>query len=165
MKSTNRPSQLLKQKSSVQTQPQSNPNSADKPTEQYSEHQPISAPDELPQQHHEVAIAQATTNPEQQSKPPRPSKPRTQKPELRDQFQHIKFLDCNKPVGRVIFECWHCQQGIISEFRGEPMMGEFKGRTSIILVNVECPNCGKTAIKLSTGEILSATAIPSPWKE
>ncbi|MBD2682948.1 hypothetical protein H6H03_36440 [Nostoc paludosum FACHB-159] len=109
-------------------------------------------------------MADATTNPEQQSKPPRPSKPRTQKLELRERFQHVKFLDCNKPVGRVIFECWHCQQGIISEFRGEPIMGEFKGRPSISLVNVECPNCGKTAIKLSTGEILSTTAIPSPWK-
>ncbi|WP_414574163.1 hypothetical protein [Nostoc sp. CCY 9925] len=165
MKSTNRPSQLPKQKSSAPTHPQSNPNSAENPTEQYSKYQPVSASDDLPQQHNEVAIAQATTNPEQQPKSPRLSKPRTQKPELRDQFQHIKFLDCNKPVGRVIFECWHCQQGIISEFRGEPIMGEFKGRPSIIMVNVECPNCGKTAIKLGTGEVLSTTAIPSPWNQ
>ncbi|MFN6442088.1 MAG: hypothetical protein RMY35_035180 [Nostoc sp. DedSLP01] len=164
MKSTKRSSQLPKQ-DPAQTQPQSNPISADNPTEQYSEHQPISASEEREQQQNEVAIAQATTNPEQQSKPLRPSKPRTQKLELRDQFQHIKFLDCNQPIGRVIFECWHCQQGIISEFRGEPIMGEFKGRPSVTLVNVECPNCGKTAIKLSTGEVLSTTTIPSPWKE
>ncbi len=163
MKSTKRPSQLSKQQP-AQTQPQSYPNSADNPTEQYSEHQPVSASDELPQQQNEVAIAQVTNNPEQQSKPARALKPRTQKPELRERFQHVKFLDCDQPVGRVIFECWYCQQGIISEFRGEPIMGEFKGRPSIILANVECPSCGKTAIKLSTGEILSTTAIPSPWK-
>ncbi|WP_199342104.1 hypothetical protein [Nostoc punctiforme] len=165
MKSTKRPSKPPKQQAPAPTQPQSNPNSADNPTEQYLEHQPVSNLDELPQQHNEVAIADATTNPEQQSKPARALKPRTQKPELIEQFQHIKFLDCNKPVGRVIFECWHCQQGIISESRGEPIMGEFKGRPSITLVNVECPNCGKTAIKLSTAEVLSTTAIPSPWKK
>ncbi|WP_242062423.1 MULTISPECIES: hypothetical protein [Nostoc] len=164
MKSTKRPSKLPKQQP-TQTQPQSNPNSTDNSTElQSSQHQPISDIGELPQQQNEVAMAD-TINPEQQPKPARASKPRTQKPELRDQFQHIKFLDCNKPVGRVIFECWHCQQGIISEFRGEPIMGEFKGRPSITLVNVECPNCGKTAIKLSTAEVLSITAIPSPWKK
>ncbi|WP_313954977.1 hypothetical protein [Nostoc sp. FACHB-145] len=44
-------------------------------------------------------------------------------------------------------------------------MGEYKGRSSITPVNFECPNCGKTAIKLTTGEVLSTTAIPSPWKE
>jgi len=164
MKSTKRPSKLPKQQP-TQTQPQSNPNSTDNSAElQSSQHQPISDIGELPQQQNEVAIAD-TINPEQKSKAARASKPQTQKLELRERFQHIKFLDCNKAVGRVIFECWHCQQGIISEFRGEPTMGEFKGRPSITLVNVECPNCGKTAIKLSTGEVLSTTAIPSPWKK
>jgi mannitol-specific phosphotransferase system IIBC component len=79
MKSTKRPSKRLKQQPSAQTQPQSHPTSADNPTEQYSEHQPVSNSDERPQQHNEVAIAQAITNPEQQSKPRRPSKTRTQK--------------------------------------------------------------------------------------
>ncbi|ODG99901.1 hypothetical protein A4S05_35815 [Nostoc sp. KVJ20] len=42
--------------------------------------------------------------------------------------QHMQFLDCNSEVGRVIFECYHCKQGIISEYTGDPVMGEYKGR-------------------------------------
>jgi hypothetical protein len=80
-------------------------------------------------------------------------------------FGHVKFLDCDKPVSRIIFESWHCHQGIISEFRGEPATGEYKGRPSIIQIQVQCPNCGKTAIRLSAGEVLSTTAIPSPWEQ
>ncbi|MEA5506952.1 hypothetical protein VB735_28440 [Halotia wernerae UHCC 0503] len=79
--------------------------------------------------------------------------------------QHVQFLDCDKAVGRVVFECWHCHSGIISEFTGEPTMGEYKGRPSVIQVNIQCPNCEKTAIRLTTGEVLSTTAIPSPWKQ
>lgn len=47
-----------------------------------------------------------------------------------ERCQHIQFMDCDKPVGRVILECWHCQQGIISEYTGEPVMGEYFGRPS-----------------------------------
>jgi hypothetical protein len=78
--------------------------------------------------------------------------------------QHIQFLDCDKPVGRIILECYHCQQGIISEFTGEPAMGEYKGYPSLIQVKIQCPNCEQTAIRLTTGEVLSTTAIPSPWQ-
>ncbi|WGV29026.1 hypothetical protein [Halotia branconii] len=67
-------------------------------------------------------------------------------------------------MGRIIFECYYCQQGIISEFTGEPAMGEYKGRPSAIKVNIQCPNCEQTAIRLTTGEVLSTTAIPSPWQ-
>ncbi|RCJ38673.1 hypothetical protein A6770_39565 [Nostoc minutum NIES-26] len=103
---------------------------------------------------------------EQQSKPQSVSKPRTQKPELpAERFQHIKFLDCDKPVSRIIFECWHCFQGILCEYTGEPIRGEYKGRPSIIQIQVQCPNCEQTAIRLNTGEVLSTTAIPSPWKQ
>jgi len=79
--------------------------------------------------------------------------------------QHIQFLDCDKQVGRVVFECWHCQQGIISEFTGEPVMGEYKGHPSLIQVKVQCPNCEQTAIRLTTGQVVSTTAIPSPWQQ
>ncbi|MCC5659827.1 hypothetical protein LC608_23195 [Nostoc sp. XA010] len=82
-----------------------------------------------------------------------------------ERCQHIQFLDCDKQVGRVVFECWHCQQGIISEFTGEPVMGEYKGHPSLIQVKVQCPNCEQTAIRLTTGQVLSTTAIPSPWQE
>ncbi|MBW4689223.1 MAG: hypothetical protein KME40_30045 [Komarekiella atlantica HA4396-MV6] len=78
--------------------------------------------------------------------------------------QHMQFMDCDKPVGRVVFECWHCQQGIISEFTGEPVIGEYKGRPSVVLAKVQCPSCGETAIRLSALEVLSTTAIASPWK-
>ncbi|MDZ7970430.1 MAG: hypothetical protein RM368_36795 [Nostoc sp. DedSLP03] len=82
-----------------------------------------------------------------------------------ERCQHIQFLDCNSSVGRVIFECYHCQQGIISEYTGEPVMGEYKGHPSLIQVKVQCPNCEQTAIRLTTGQVLSTTAIPSPWQQ
>ncbi|WP_292707808.1 MULTISPECIES: hypothetical protein [unclassified Nostoc] len=82
-----------------------------------------------------------------------------------ERCQHIQFLDCDKQVGRVVFECWHCQQGIISEFTGEPVMGEYKGHPSLIQVKVQCPNCEQTAIRLTTGQVVSTTAIPSPWQQ
>ena len=79
--------------------------------------------------------------------------------------QHIQFLDCDKPVSRIIFECWHCQQGILSEYTGEPVMGEYKGHPSLIQLKIQCPNCEQTAIRLTTGEVLSTIAIPSPWQQ
>ncbi|NDJ26198.1 hypothetical protein GS682_32470 [Nostoc sp. B(2019)] len=81
-----------------------------------------------------------------------------------ERCQHMQFLDCDKPVGRVVFECWHCKQGIISEFTGEPVIGEYKGRPSVVLAKVQCPSCGETAIKLNAEKVLSTTAISSPWK-
>ncbi|WP_375466844.1 hypothetical protein [uncultured Nostoc sp.] len=82
-----------------------------------------------------------------------------------ERCQHIQFMDCDKQVGRVILECWHCHQGIISEYTGEPVMGEYKGHPSLIQVKVQCPNCEQTAIRLTTGQVLSITAIPSPWQQ
>ncbi|MHC5763042.1 hypothetical protein [Nostoc sp.] len=79
--------------------------------------------------------------------------------------QHMQFLDCNSEVGRVIFECYHCKQGIISEYTGDPVMGEYKGRPSVIFAKVKCPRCEQTAIRLEAREVLSTTAIPSPWQE
>lgn len=78
--------------------------------------------------------------------------------------QHIQFLDCNSEVGRIIFECYHCQQGIISEYSGGTVMGEYKGKPSVILAKVKCPNCEQTAIRLQAREVISTTAIPSPWR-
>jgi hypothetical protein len=82
-----------------------------------------------------------------------------------ERCQHIQFLDCDKQVGRVIFECWHCQQGIICEYTGSAVMGEYFGRPSLIQLKIQCPNCEQTAIRLTTGEVLSTTAIPSPWQQ
>lgn len=65
-----------------------------------------------------------------------------------ERYQHIQFMDCDKQVGRVILECWHCHQGIISEYTGEPVMGEYKGRASLTQVKIQCPNCKQTAIRL-----------------
>ncbi|OYE01272.1 hypothetical protein [Nostoc sp. 'Peltigera membranacea cyanobiont' 232] len=79
--------------------------------------------------------------------------------------QHMQFLDCNSEVGRVIFECYHCKQGIISEYTGDPVMGEYKGRPSVIFTKVKCPKCEQTAIRLQAREVLSITAIPSPWQQ
>jgi Zn finger protein HypA/HybF involved in hydrogenase expression len=68
--------------------------------------------------------------------------------------QHIKILDCNEPVSRVIFECWHCQQGILSEV----------DITSSQYLEITCPSCGKTGLRLMADTVLSTTAIPSPWQ-
>ncbi|WP_226889801.1 hypothetical protein [Nostoc sp. MG11] len=77
----------------------------------------------------------------------------------------MQFLDCDKPVGRVIFECWHCKQGIVSEFSGEPAMGKYKERPLVVLAKVQCPSCSETAIRLNSPEVLSTTVIASPWGE
>ncbi|MDZ7968449.1 MAG: hypothetical protein RM368_26450 [Nostoc sp. DedSLP03] len=100
------------------------------------------------------------------TKPYIPFQDRLEEPELPPEpCQHMQFLDCNLEVGRVIFECYHCQQGIISEYTGDPLMGEYKGRPSVIFTKVKCPNCEQTAIRLQAREVLSITAIPSPWAE
>lgn len=100
------------------------------------------------------------------TKPYIPFQDRPEEPELPPEpCQHTQFLDCNSEVGRVIFECYHCQQGIISEYTGEPVMGEYKGRPSVIFTKVKCPNCEQTAIRLQVREVLSTTAIPSPWQQ
>jgi hypothetical protein len=63
------------------------------------------------------------------TKPYIPFQDRPEEPELPPEpCQHMQFLDCNLEVGRVIFECYHCKQGIISEYTGDPVMGEYKGR-------------------------------------
>ncbi|WP_373527626.1 hypothetical protein [Nostoc sp.] len=123
-------------------------------------------------QHLEKRKAERTSPDKRKSKSPQQSKQQgkltksEEEEELApERCQHIQFLDCNSSVGRVIFECYHCQQGIISEYTGEPVMGEYKDRPSLIQVKVECPNCEQTAIRLTTGEVLSTTAIPSPWQQ
>ena len=86
------------------------------------------------------------------------------KPELSaERFQHVRFLDCDKAVIRIIFECWYCQQEILCEFTGEPVVGEYNGWSSIIQVKVQYPNSEQTAIRVSTEEVLSTIVIPSPW--
>ncbi|WP_225912263.1 hypothetical protein [Nostoc flagelliforme] len=49
----------------------------------------------------------------------RTSKPRVENSEYSERFQHVRFIDCDKAVRRIIFECWHCQQGILCEFTGD----------------------------------------------
>ena len=136
-----------------------------------TEHQPDPAP---------ISNETISARPVEPQQPTRPNNQELeQKPKIRlqqsnerhsnykesppDHFQHIKFLDCDKPVNRILFECWHCKQGIISEYSGEPAIGEFKGRPSVILVKVKCPACEQTAIRLSAKKVISTTAIPSPW--
>ncbi|AUB43060.1 hypothetical protein COO91_09216 (plasmid) [Nostoc flagelliforme CCNUN1] len=123
-------------------------------------------------QHLEKSKAERTSGDKRKSKSPQQSKQQGQLTKGDDEqelpperCQHIQFLDCNSSVGRIIFECYHCQQGIISEYIGEPVMGEYKGHPSLIQVKVQCPNCEQTAIRLTTGQVLSTTAIPSPWQE
>jgi DNA-directed RNA polymerase subunit RPC12/RpoP len=82
-------------------------------------------------------------------KPYRPKRPNG---EVRN-FQHVKILDCSHLVSRVIYECWHCKQGILCEVDVSTQQ----------LVEVECPSCGKTAIRLMANQALSTTPIPSPW--
>ncbi len=123
-------------------------------------------------QHLEKSKAKGTSADKRKSKLPQQPKQQGQltksdeEEELApERCQHIQFLDCDKQVGRVVFECWHCQQGIISEYTGEPIVGEYKGRPSVIFTKVKCPNCEQTAIRLQAREVLSITAIPSPWAE
>jgi hypothetical protein len=82
----------------------------------------------------------------------KPYKPKNQDYETRN-FQHVKILDCNQPVSRVIYECWHCKQGLLSEVEG----------VSAQVLEVTCPSCGRTAIRLMANKVLSTTPIPSPW--
>jgi hypothetical protein len=81
----------------------------------------------------------------EESKPDKPDKP--------DKFQHIKIIDCNQPVTRVICECWHCLQGLLIEVEALP--AEY--------LETPCPNCGKCAIRLQASKVISTTPIPSPW--
>ncbi|WP_292846176.1 hypothetical protein [Nostoc sp. NMS8] len=99
------------------------------------------------------------------TKPHIPFQDPPEEPELPPEpCQHMQFLDCNSEIGRVIFECYHCNSGIISEYTGDPVMGEYKGRPSVIFTKVKCPNCEQTAIRLQARQVLSITAIPSPWQ-
>jgi hypothetical protein len=82
-----------------------------------------------------------------------------------EKCQHIRILDCDQPVQRVFYECYHCLQGLLSECSGKPVVKEFKGRDQVQEIKVKCPNCGETAIKLITEKVLSTTVIPSPWAE
>jgi hypothetical protein len=82
----------------------------------------------------------------------KPYKPKAQDYEARN-FQHVKILDCNQPVSRVIYECWHCKQGLLSEVEG----------VSPQVLEAACPSCGRTAIRLMANKVLSTTPIPSPW--
>ncbi len=86
-------------------------------------------------------------------------KPRFHAPEPR-QSQHIKILDCNKPVRRVFYECYKCKQGLLTEC-GDPDNKE----QYLENIDVQCPTCGRTAIKLTTGKVISTTPIPSPWSK
>ncbi|MEA5504993.1 hypothetical protein VB735_18155 [Halotia wernerae UHCC 0503] len=155
MKSTQRPSKPPKQ------QPKNNePN----PKPEFITDQPVEEPQEVsqptPSNEPQAAISQQKNDFQKQ---PKPQLGESQ--QRSEHFQHIQFLDCDKPVGRIIFECYHCQQGILSEFTGEPVMGEYKGHPSAIQVKIQCPNCEQTAIRLTTGKVLSTTAIPSPWQQ
>jgi hypothetical protein len=120
-------------------------------------------PAEKPQ-HLEKGKAERIFPDKRKSKSPQQSKQQDQLTKSEEEelpperCQHIQFMDCDKPVGRVIFECWHCHQGIICEYTGEPMMGEYKGHPSLIQVKIQCPNCEQTAIRLTTGEVLKGNS-------
>jgi DNA-directed RNA polymerase subunit RPC12/RpoP len=95
--------------------------------------------------------------PKPQETDSRPQKPKPWKPQEGEPqaCQHIKIIDCNKPTSRVFYECYHCQQGLLTECVKQPPVQE---------MDVVCPNCGRTSIKLLAKEVLSTTAIPSPWR-
>ncbi len=67
--------------------------------------------------------------------------------------QHLKILDCNQPIHRLFYECWHCQQGLLSEVEVQPPEQ----------LEIPCPTCGRPAIRIVAKKVLSTTAIPSPW--
>ncbi|WP_341532011.1 hypothetical protein WKK05_40690 (plasmid) [Nostoc sp. UHCC 0302] len=172
MKSTQRPSKPQQPKSSNQI-PEFDPTPADDkllgelPAEQQPGHAPVDEkPSEPPKVEQQVT---GKRNKKKIDSPPAtksyiPFQDRPEEPELPPEpCQHIQFMDCNSEVGRVIFECYHCKQGIISEYSGQPVMGEYKGRPSVILAKVKCPNCQQTALRLQAKEVISTTAISSPW--
>ncbi|WP_341531311.1 hypothetical protein WKK05_36900 (plasmid) [Nostoc sp. UHCC 0302] len=173
MKSTQRPSKSQQPKSSNQI-PEFHPTPADDKllgeltTEQQPGHASV---DENPSEPLKVEPQAAGKRNKKKIDSPPATKPyipfqdRPEEPELPPEpCQHVQFLDCNSEVGRIIFECYHCKQGIISEYTGQPVMGEYKGRPSVILAKVKCPNCEQTAIRLQAREVISTTAIPSPWR-
>lgn len=69
--------------------------------------------------------------------------------------QHVKIVDCDKPVSRIFYECYHCKQGLLSESKGVPPLQDLE---------VTCPNCGKSALRLIANKVLSTTAIDSIWR-
>lgn len=70
--------------------------------------------------------------------------------------QHIRIQGCNESVRNIIYECYKCQQGLLTECSNTGKLQD---------VDVECPTCGKIAIKLTAvGKILSTTSIVSPWQ-
>ncbi len=82
---------------------------------------------------------------------PKPLKLQDQEPKP---CQHIRILDCDKPVSRIFYECYHCFQGLLSECDSSQPVRD---------VEVVCPTCGKSAIRLVTNKVISTTSIPSPW--
>lgn len=85
-------------------------------------------------------------------------KPRFYSPPEPRQTQHMRILDCNKPVRRIVYECYKCKQGLLTEC-GDPDNKE----QNFDNLDVQCPTCGRTAIKLTTGKVISTTPILSPW--
>lgn len=83
-------------------------------------------------------------------------KPKLKKPESEffQGCQHLKILSCDRLVNQVIYECWHCRQGLLSEIEGLPPQQ----------IEVICPSCGKPAIRLMAAKVISTTEIPSPWQ-
>jgi hypothetical protein len=97
--------------------------------------------------------------PEKPSETSSEPKPSFEKPKLYVEpdptpCQNVRILDCDKPVSRVFYECYHCRQGLLSECESQAPVEEFE---------VRCTNCGKTAMRLVASKVLSTTAIPSPW--
>jgi hypothetical protein len=133
----------IRQIKKAKPQPSSDEASVDQPTEAIKPQQP---PEEKkPQKTDEFVKPRKYDNGDKPRKPY--NKEKIQK------FQHVKILDCNQPASRVICECWHCQQGLLVQAEVSPP--EFQ--------EVECPSCGKTAIRLMSGKVLSTVPIPSPW--
>lgn len=95
-------------------------------------------------------------------KPRDPSEPRPDFPRPKPYVeppptpcQHVRILDCNQPVSRIFYECYHCKQGLLTES---------ESKNPITEVDVKCPSCGRTAIRLLTNTVISTTPIPSPWQ-
>ncbi len=70
--------------------------------------------------------------------------------------QHIRIEGFNDSARRITYECDKCLQGLVSECSNTGKLQD---------INIECPNCGKTAIRLvAVGDVQSTVAIDSPWQ-
>lgn len=125
--------------------------------------EPKTEQEKLPETSEEQGQPTAQINPETSSEEEKPPSQEADDEKISDAplpepplEQHIRIEGFNKPVRQITYECYHCLQGMFTECSNKGKLQD---------VNIECPNCGKTAIKLlSVGKVQSTVAIDSPWQ-